>query len=572
MDTTNVILGLDAGEATGTNQGNVLLGYKVAGGGLGSGAYNVIALGREAAYNVGNKDNIIAIGYKAARNTQNYNGVWIGYEAGMQWGGAGNTMVGYQAGRGDSGASNVATYNTFIGDKAGYIIADGDNNTALGQQSLYSLSDGSSNIAIGDRAGANIVDGSRNIVIGLSASLAGDHSDQLFIGSASFATISASLVTGDIIFPSTASAAYFSGDGSKLTNLPASDPFPFTGDAQITGSLIVSGSSIITGSFGVTSDAGQMFQLNNDGTFTLGDGAVVASSNATAVGTGANANGNASAFGNSANASGGGGCTFGSYSSAAGSYSVAIGYDADSTLSNAISIGAAIANSGANSIILDSSGTNSTVTTAEKVFRIYMTDHLTPDIQFGNFATKSILRTNIEINSPSASAATSSLSVHGSGSTVFDVIGSEGTLFSVDDDLNGMLFTTNDISGLPILQASASGELYLGKSPQSLYTTAIISATSASSTASVYALSTSSYDGAFFDYTISSASNAHAGSIMSIWNGETINYTDTATTDIGSTAGIDLQVVISASQAQLIAITDSTDPNTWKVKTIVRSI
>ena len=199
MDTTNVILGLEAGEATGTNQGNVLLGYRVAGGGLGSTAYNVIALGREAAYNVGSNDNIIALGFKAARNANCANGVWIGYEAGMQWGGTGNTMVGYQAGRGDSGAGNIATYNTFIGNQAGYIIADGDNNTALGQKSLYSLSDGSSNIAIGNQAGANIVDGNRNIVIGLSASLAGDYSDQLFIGSASLATISGSLVTGETI-------------------------------------------------------------------------------------------------------------------------------------------------------------------------------------------------------------------------------------------------------------------------------------------------------------------------------------------------------------------------------------
>ena len=34
----------------------------------------------------------------------------------------------------------------------------------------------------------------------------------------------------------------FQGDGSALTNLPASSPFPFTGDAQITGSLTISGS------------------------------------------------------------------------------------------------------------------------------------------------------------------------------------------------------------------------------------------------------------------------------------------------------------------------------------------
>ena len=164
------------------------------------------------------------------------------------------------------------------------------------------------------------------------------------------------------------------------------------------------------------------------------------------------------------------------------------------------------------------------------------------------------------------------LTVYSSGSAVFNVIGSEGTLFSVDDDLNGMLFTTNDISGLPILQASASGETFIGKSPQSLYTTAVISATSASSTASLCTLSTSSYDGAFFDYTMTSGSNAKAGNIMSVWNGGTVNYTEVSTTDIGTTSGINFEVIISASTAQLVAVTDSTDPNTWKVKTIVRSI
>ena len=34
----------------------------------------------------------------------------------------------------------------------------------------------------------------------------------------------------------------FQGDGSQLTNLPSTDPFPYTGDAQITGSLNLSGS------------------------------------------------------------------------------------------------------------------------------------------------------------------------------------------------------------------------------------------------------------------------------------------------------------------------------------------
>ena len=40
----------------------------------------------------------------------------------------------------------------------------------------------------------------------------------------------------------------------------------------------------------------------------------------------------------------------------------------------------------------------------------------------------------------------------GSGSTLFDVLGSQGQLFSITDDLTGTLFTVSDISGLPILQ------------------------------------------------------------------------------------------------------------------------
>jgi len=161
------------------------------------------------------------------------------------------------------------------------------------------------------------------------------------------------------------------------------------------------------------------------------------------------------------------------------------------------------------------------------------------------------------------------LEVYGSGSTVFDVIGSVGTLFSVDDDLSGTLFTVNDISGLPVLEASASGEVYIGKSPQSLYTTAVISSTAAATTQSIFGLSTSSYDGAFFDYTVQSGSNARAGSIMSVWNGSTINFTETTTTDIGDTTDFNLIVHISQSQAQIASHATNAG---YKIKTIIRSI
>ena len=189
----------------------------------------------------------------------------------------------------------------------------------------------------------------------------------------------------------------------------------------------------------------------------------------------------------------------------------------------------------------------------------------------GNFFHN--LEAGLEVYPPTTNTlallASGSVEIKTSGSTVFDVIGSQGTLFSVDDDLSGTLFTANDISGLPVLEASASGEVYIGKSPQSLYTTAVISSTSNAVTQSIFGLSTSSYAGAFFDYTVHSGSNARAGSIMSIWNGSTINFTETTTTDIGDTSGFNLIVHISQSQAQ---IAQHSDTNGYKIKTIIRSI
>ena len=49
------------------------------------------------------------------------------------------------------------------------------------------------------------------------------------------------------------------------------------------------------------------------------------------------------------------------------------------------------------------------------------------------------------------------LIVEGSGSTVLDIQGSQGQLFSVTDDLTGDIFSVSDISGVPILNVNADG-------------------------------------------------------------------------------------------------------------------
>lgn len=54
------------------------------------------------------------------------------------------------------------------------------------------------------------------------------------------------------------------------------------------------------------------------------------------------------------------------------------------------------------------------------------------------------------------------LIVTGSGGTIFDIQGSQGQLFSVTDDLTGVLFSVNDISGIPIFEVSSDDELNMG--------------------------------------------------------------------------------------------------------------
>ena len=171
----------------------------------------------------------------------------------------------------------------------------------------------------------------------------------------------------------------------------------------------------------------------------------------------------------------------------------------------------------------------------------------------------------------SASGA-QALEVIGSGSTVFSVVGSTGTLFEVDDSLEGIIFTANDSTGAPSFQVSSSGELFLGKSPQSLYTTKQITSTISTATESIFSMTTSSLLTTLaFDYSCVSESNARAGTINSVFipGTDLITFSETATSDIGDTSGVHLSVEITQSQAQFLSKTDSAG---WRIKSIIRSI
>jgi hypothetical protein len=166
------------------------------------------------------------------------------------------------------------------------------------------------------------------------------------------------------------------------------------------------------------------------------------------------------------------------------------------------------------------------------------------------------------------------LTVIGSGNSatppIFTVQGSSGELFGVNDSLVGSLFSVNDISGLPIVEVFSDNTTLWGSyQAPSLNTTTKVSLTAGTNT--IYSIPTSAYTGAFYEYTLISTgtTGARAGQIMSIWSGSSINFTETSTTDIGTTTGVTFTVAVSGNNAVL---SSSATTAGWIVKTIIRSI
>jgi len=561
---------------------------------------NDVILGEGAGNNTTvNANGNVIVGYQAGyTNTTGDKGVIIGYQAGYNLGSNAsnaNVLIGEDAGRGGTVTTGGYSYNVFIGRQPGYKIergtenvgigrgalhenADGDSNVAIGYAALYNTTAGD-NIGIGHYAGVNQTSGDGNITIGSgSLGIAGE-SNQLRIGNSnSFTLISGSLSDGGVKIQGQVSASSYIGDGSALTGV-GGNAFPFTGDAQITGSLTVSGSSLnlISGSFRVVSPTrGTMFNID-DNTFTLGPGAsavggytaVAIGHNAStsgnysvSIGSGATTNANTYAVaigGASVSTTGLGGVAIGGNGTAAGSYGVSMGYQASGTGNYSINLGRNSRSTGANSVTFNTSGDTIAAPSNTRAFNLYLTDGTgNPDLLISA--------------SNESKLSGSSFTIEKSGSTVFSVVGSTGTLFEVDDSLTGTIFTANDASGLPILQADSTGEVYLGKSPQSLYTTRQISSTVSTHTESIYQIDTSSlFTSAVFDYTCVSQSNATAGQIRAVWipGTDLISFTDNAVSDIGTTVDVRLSVEITQSKASFLSKTNSAG---WQIKTIIRSI
>ncbi len=150
----------------------------------------------------------------------------------------------------------------------------------------------------------------------------------------------------------------------------------------------------------------------------------------------------------------------------------------------------------------------------------------------------------------------------GATGTVINVLGSSGQLFSVYDNLLGIIYQIGNISGVPIFQVNSNGSIYLNSAIQN------------GVTSSIAILSTDKTTGSacYYDYRVlnSITGALRSGTIMAVWNSSSVEYTETSTADlVASTTGISFTVSVVSSN---VVLSSTITTGTWDIKVGARVI
>ena len=145
-----------------------------------------------------------------------------------------------------------------------------------------------------------------------------------------------------------------------------------------------------------------------------------------------------------------------------------------------------------------------------------------------------------------------------------EIIASTGSFSIAEGSFSGS-FTGSITSASYAATASSSPSFNISSSLYSAQGASILSG----STTTLISVSTGSYTVGFFDYTAYTGSNARVGTVMSVWNGTSVQYTDNSTLDIGSTKPLTMSVALSGSNIQLNVTSNS---STWTIKSTYRLI
>lgn len=152
--------------------------------------------------------------------------------------------------------------------------------------------------------------------------------------------------------------------------------------------------------------------------------------------------------------------------------------------------------------------------------------------------TGSLILTGSLVVSGSTLTTASALLVYKSGSTVVDIQGSSGQLFSITDSLTGSLFSVNTVAGLPVIEAFSDNTVNIGK--YGLYPIKVVAT---GSSAVITGSFTGSFSGSFFGTSSWSTSSSMATSASYAFNATSASWS------VSSSRAVSSSYAVSASWA-----------------------
>jgi len=210
-----VFIGVGAGQYSVNAQYNTFIGHYA---GRNSTACNSVIFGCYAGACGGGNRNIV-IGNQAGCKVTDGDNVILGTQAGMCMTSASrNIAIGQGAMKGNGSSNVLGDDNIAIGFAAGCCLTSGCFNVFLGKYTACTLTTGCYNVAIGCAVQLPSATGSCQLAIGAGTNrwIAGDSGFNVTVATASTFRSTGAHITGVL------TATSFVGDGSLLTNLPAS--------------------------------------------------------------------------------------------------------------------------------------------------------------------------------------------------------------------------------------------------------------------------------------------------------------------------------------------------------------
>lgn len=134
---------------------------------------------------------------------------------------------------------------------------------------------------------------------------------------------------------------------------------------------------------------------------------------------------------------------------------------------------------------------------------------------------------------------------------------------TVTNGITGSLFGTASWAVNATTASLVNGSVNVTQAVIGNTTYITVNETTTTGTTTIHSIPTSSYSSAFIEYVISDTINSRAGNIQSVWLGSNVNYTETATMDIGNTVDFDWDVVIAGNDIKVNSIVTA---GSWNVK------